>query len=664
MTHKPLQTAPVRRYDPYSLWAVDTGFRYAKAAEHARILLHTKSSLGVSLNWLNSAAEWLTIPGEYLRVAQAAIDIGKCHYCTAIIRRDALADVQARTSLDYLSRKAVLAFWAHVERFEIALDVEPTAPPDAGLPSPVFFPQGFLNIPFAGIVDIGIPVAQRELRVCRGTQDIPRLRAFWDQTDVKSTHPALGFNFGREWSEAKAKRRTRATPPMCALYLNAGVTSVSDEEKVYLQNRIPISLLRRSHGAAVTGEFVDESLSANADGGLDWAAIAPVLAVQLPRVTLAHSARGSLSAHVLDALRWLIARAGPKNRVVANVSLGTHGGPHDGSSILECAIDELIAIRRANGADRLAVVLAAGNSRNARCHAQLSLKANSPQTLKVRVLPDGETPSYVELWFPKGSQLSVELMSPSGVATGFRGAGQGILIASRQVPELAAGLYNLDVCAGGKVSAILAAIGPTIDGTAEAGDWTIRLTAKTNVPFLNAYVERNNSMFDLSRPKGRQAFFVDDRYKKDGEYPGGNDDDPLHGVIKRRGTLNSMATGAETVVVGAYVADQRVAAAYSGSGAPPISAAMAGDMGLRRRGMRVTATRSGDSTRVNGTSIAAPRVARRILNAMHSDANLAVKAWIQITAKTEGGGAAVDPDRVGAGTMDEARFSEPRFLRP
>ena len=651
---------PVRRYDPYSLWAVDTGFRYAKQDEYARILLQTKGSIDESRRWLNSASNWLKVPSEYLRGRGAPIDPTKCHFCTAFIHRKALKDVQQRATPRWLSRKALRAFWEHVERFEIAVDVGVPAPRKP-LPLPTgVLPQSFVRVTFVGIIDIGIPIAQRELREWRWANDKFRLRAFWDQTEIKSMQSAPGFYFGREWSESSA----RQTPGMSALYRNLPISNVSDEEAVYIKSRIPIALLQRSHGAAVIGEFAAESLAATANGDLDWAANAPVLAVQLPRPTLAHSARGALGAHVLDGLRWLIARAGSKNSVVANVSLGTHGGPHDGSSILECAMDELIALRRINQSDRLAIVLAAGNSRNARCHAQLSLQAGTPAILAVRVLPDGETPSYVELWFPRGSQMSVELISPSGVATGFRGGGQGILVASRQVPELAAGLYNLDVCAGGKVSAILAAIGPTIDGTAEAGDWTLRLTSPTDVADINAYVERNNSMFDLSRPKGRQAFFVDDKYKKDGHHPTGNDDDLTQGYIKRRGTLNSMATGAETIVVGAYAADQRVAVAYSGSGAPPISAAMVGDLGARRKGMRVSATRSGDTTRVNGTSIAAPRVARRILNEMQSAATLNVKDWVYRTATAEGLGHTVDPDRVGAGTMNEARLSEPRFLRP
>ena len=62
--------------------------------------------------------------------------------------------------------------------------------------------------------------------------------------------------------------------------------------------------------------------------------------------------------------------------VVVNMSFGHIAGPHDGSSMLERAIHELIAARRRVGG-RLEVVVAAGNSLllRPRCHASILSRA-------------------------------------------------------------------------------------------------------------------------------------------------------------------------------------------------------------------------------------------------------------------------------------------------
>ena len=48
--------------------------------------------------------------------------------------------------------------------------------------------------------------------------------------------------------------------------------------------------------------------------------------------------------------------------LAVNISYGTFAGPHDGSSLLESALDELLAMGRKN----FAIVLAAGNARRER----------------------------------------------------------------------------------------------------------------------------------------------------------------------------------------------------------------------------------------------------------------------------------------------------------
>ena len=93
---------------------------------------------------------------------------------------------------------------------------------------------------------------------------------------------------------------------------------------------------------------------------------------------------------MLDALNYILQRADEiaalENTaplpVVVNLSYGTIAGPHDGTALLEAAIDQLIASR----ATPLRVVLPAGNHYLARCHARFRLPAAKPLSHPIEAL--------------------------------------------------------------------------------------------------------------------------------------------------------------------------------------------------------------------------------------------------------------------------------------
>src|SRR5207244_3651801 len=64
--------------------------------------------------------------------------------------------------------------------------------------------------------------------------------------------------------------------------------------------------------------------------------------------------------------------------IVVNLSYGINHGPHDGTSLLEEAIDALTLLRRTENA--FTMVLAAGNSHLTRCHAHFELKPGTSQS--------------------------------------------------------------------------------------------------------------------------------------------------------------------------------------------------------------------------------------------------------------------------------------------
>lgn len=712
--------------DPYLLWAIATGYRYCNQTigqsnkSVVRFIAELRTSAEDLAKWLNpqgyppvAPPSWIVVPPEYLSNA-GAINPGKCHFVTGFVELDAISWLTWNgVNPEPAKPDQGERFWTYFKRFQLAADVLPSIPfsvDNIPIIVPVSLPPFVLGqtvasvaerqqsnefcerqpptppiepvttaagVTFAAVIDVGLPYANSD---CRRWPiplpppfppvSIPRLRAYWDQQDFLDMYPpnvnsiVAGFGYGREWVEDNLPQRQNT---MTALV--NGVTDVTTEEQRYREARNDLALRVRSHGAATLAELSSRRLSAAARNVPDAAAGAPLLAVQLPRPTLAHSSMGALSAHVLDGLRWLVGRAGAGNKLVVNVSLGTQAGPHNSSAMLCAAMDELIAQRTSQQSQSLAIVLAAGNSREAQCRARVELERGESKELRMLVLPDSAAPAYLEIWTGL-DDLTVTLLSPSKDASKAITATPQTMntLAGGSRSNVSAAIINMRGSSGlGDGSVALVAIAPTLGGHAEAGEWTITLSSNRG-GVCDAYVERNNSMFDLSRPRGRQARLLDLQYERAGRKPGDMAVDNSFSQVKRRGTLNSLATGKKAVVAGAYVyADPKRkgrAAMYTGQGptrgSPGLNpdAASAGDQSILRHGLRVSATRSGSTTRLNGTSIVAPRVARRIVNAMAAGKIRNSKRWIQLAAASENSNVRGDLGRLGYGVLDEVRLGD------
>ena len=140
---------------------------------------------------------------------------------------------------------------------------------------------------------------------------------------------------------------------------------------------------------------------------------------------------------------------------------------------------------------------------------------------------------------------------------------------------------------------------------APAGVWTVKVenTGAHNVT-IHAWVERNDLVGRTRR--AQQAHFVADPT------------DPDH--VNDDRTLSNVANGRNVAVVGAVRASDSVITAYSGRGyvesdrnfRPKWFAA--GDANAAIRGVLVRGFLGGSSTRMSGTSVAAPWVGRWLLS--------------------------------------------------
>lgn len=361
---------------------------------------------------------------------------------------------------------------------------------------------------------------------------------------------------------------------------------------------------RSSHGALCAA-----LAAAPAPLGLplhDAAAEADLVFVQLPSETVADTSGRGLAANVLDALRYVLDRVHPLAPLVVNLSYGAAAGPHDGSSVLETAIEQLQAERAG-----FAVVLPAGNlypdasglREDSRLHAALTLAPGERRELRWWLPAEAAADAYLELWPEPGRHAELEAAlvpplpcgpalhacieapaSPLGLRTGTRGV----------VPR----------------GMTLLAVAPTesTDGgpAAPAGLWRVRLRNRGAAPLsLHGWIERSDASFG---GQGRQSFFPFEE-----------------SAVSGQATLASISHGPGSIVVGGLRGQGEAAevAPYSSSGPALAGSLQAGpdfsapcEESAGQPGLVLPGFLSGEWVPGNGTSLAAPIAARRAFGAL------------------------------------------------
>ncbi len=587
---------PPARIDPYLAWAEYTGYRDYFAPNARRtlaVVLECKKDVADLLREIERHGLKARVSPLYL--AGGMVYPGR--FCTASV--DA-AEVSALVPL--------------VERIELGTAIDTRAPVD--------FIDGQRRKARAvvGVIDDFVAFGHPSFEGHGPLKAHSRVSYVWSQdlARPRAIDPALWtapsiVGYGYELS---------------SLVPSAGPAPTLRE----LRRAYPPQLVRRSHGTAIAYIAAGNgrlSHKPRDDSDVD------IVAVNLPRATVADTSGGALKVQALEALHYIVRRAGFGMPVVVNFSYGTMAGPHDGSSLLEQAIDELIEIRQG----LLTVVLPAGNAYQLQAHARFDLKAAASKVLHWRVPPDCQTPTFLEVWVPAGREadLHLEVTDPGGV-TVTADAGQPLQSDAPGPLATFGVVYTADVSGVGSATKVLIALAPT--GTvvprskvlARHGLWRVRLKNRSaqRLDGLHAWIERNDSVRGQPH-RGMQSYFVDRNYWREGQQPGEMADNPSS-PVQRAGSYNSIGNGANTVVIGGYegrIADQRVSA-YSGGG--PLRTAVGqrkgpetlapSDESRQLPGLRVAGNETADTVRVNGTSVAAPQVTRLIAKWLAADPTL------------------------------------------
>lgn len=242
-----------------------------------------------------------------------------------------------------------------------------------------------------GIVDSGIDWRHPDFIDAEGRS---RILFLWDQTDDGGEPPA-GFDYGSEYTRAQIDQEIGGT--------GSGIVGGADHS---------------GHGTHVAGIAAGNGKgTGNGRPPGTYTGVAP----ETELIIVKGGDTIFLSTRIVDGLSYIFQKSESLDSprpVVVNLSVGgTHLGPHDGTSLFERSIDNLIGWKPGR-----AVVVPSGNDGDDAIHL-MGIFTKVPDTLAVPFLIPGnqqgiEDYASFDLWSEAFTGLSVSVITPSGAAFG------------------------------------------------------------------------------------------------------------------------------------------------------------------------------------------------------------------------------------------------------
>jgi subtilisin family serine protease len=231
-----------------------------------------------------------------------------------------------------------------------------------------------------GNIDTGIDYDHEDFKDPSGHT---RLVGIWDQTDGAGPSPT-GFFYGTEWTPAD---------------IDAGVAREVD---------------LTGHGTHCMGIL-------GGDGSGTGGAVPPFTYVGMAPLASLLAIKSNLSSTgILDGANYFFQRAAALGMNGAlNISLGSHYGPHDGTSALESGLSALVGPGRV-------VCAAAGNDRGSSTHARIfgsDPTANGNATLFIQGAGVGSA-VVICGYYDSSEVINIRVTSPRSGVTG----GQGTIV--------------------------------------------------------------------------------------------------------------------------------------------------------------------------------------------------------------------------------------------
>lgn len=255
-----------------------------------------------------------------------------------------------------------------------------------------------------GVIDSGLDYRHHAFRSANGDS---RILFIWDQSGtVRAKRPQDPFQ--------------EAAPPE---FPTVGVEYNQGQIKLALAAKNPLDVVRveddkRAHGTHVTGIAAGDGSQAgtrpgdNCTGADTYIGVAPDADIIFVR----HSSVGNQigeSQNLVDAINYIFTRAGQLDGgtgrpCVINISQGDNLGPHDGTSLVEQAIDQMLVL-----STRRAIVKSAGNEGDKDHHAMATVTAaGGPKTITFSMPANANRKQYMECWYDGSQRLDVQLFAP------------------------------------------------------------------------------------------------------------------------------------------------------------------------------------------------------------------------------------------------------------
>lgn len=455
-----------------------------------------------------------------------------------------------------------------------------------------------------GIIDHGIAFAHAGLR--------GRMDYCWSQSALAAEGQPVPF--GQEFTRDRIAR-LRAGQDEDEIYRAAGLLGGANRPPMPLAGKV-------AHGTHVLGTALADAPEA-----------VRVVAVDLPATALWDTSGFGTDMFLLAGLHYIFERADRIAKahgleavpVVVNISLGWSGGPHDGTSALEAALEEMIRHRRTMAPT--ALVLPTGNMYQDALSARIEDRHFAEGTAALRWFapPCDMTSSFAEVWLPGAPDgWQIELAAPDGSATVLQAAGpRDVRVGGRIV-----GLAMLDRPRGGAWRATFClaptepkAAPPGGHAAAPAGEWWIRLRRPAGASGVVTVRVQRDVDHQQGRTGARQSRLRDPDYAThDATGAVAQADGP--GMLCRMDGLSGLATQAVSLNVGAHVESLGRATTYSSAGVAGgrgVDVSAPGDRGIATPGVLSWTSRSGGMRAMSGTSSAAPAVAGALCRALLAD---------------------------------------------
>lgn len=458
-----------------------------------------------------------------------------------------------------------------------------------------------------GIVDFGCDFAHDNFRNEDGTT---RILSIWDQNDTQN--PSGPFGYGRAYDSNAINHALDDPDP----YVSLGYGPAEDS---------PFSS-PGTHGTHVM------DISAGNGRGSGTPGMAPNADIVFVEVAASDIPWGGAQAvgssfgdsvQLLEAVKYIFDQAGDRPCVV-NLSLGTNGGPHDGSTLVEQGIDSLLKQQ-----DNRVVTIAASNSYSDGIHSGGEVTQGNHTDVSW-VIPNADsTDNELEIWYHSDDIFKAELITPGGDSVGMVDLGtNGVIRDDNGEILLFVSHRNTDPNNGDNT------VGIYLERRVPDGVWTVRLHGEQiNNGTFHAWIER------------------DDRAQSSFQQPHDN----TH-------TLGSISCGQKTIVVGSYDAHKgQTPLSWFSSAGPTRDGRQKPEISAPGHDVAAAHSRTGTGvTRKSGTSMASPGMAGIaalvLAEARARQLNLSIddlRQIIQETAQPQEGQGEWD-DRYGAGHIDAA----------